>query len=53
MTGWLSDFSYRVALSPTLFAVSGVASLVLALAAVGYQAIRGAMSNPVDVLRSE
>jgi len=50
---WLEDFQYRTALSWWIFAAAGIGALMLALLTVGLQAVRAAMVNPVDALRSE
>lgn len=53
MSGWLQDYSYRVSISWWIFAVAGLLSMVIALATVGYQAIKAALTNPVRSLRNE
>lgn len=53
MNEWLLDYAYRIQLSWEPFAATGVAALVLTWIAVSYQAIRAALTNPVDVIRSE
>jgi len=50
---WLQDFAYRINIGWTLFAVSGCVAIVIALVTVGVQALRAAVANPVDCLRSE
>jgi putative ABC transport system permease protein len=50
---WLSNFAYRIALTPIPFVLSGAAALLIALITVSSHAIRAAMANPVDSLRSE
>jgi putative ABC transport system permease protein len=50
---YLSPFSQRVALTPTPFVASLVATVVVACAVVGGQAWRAARVNPATVLRSE
>ena len=50
---WLGSFSYRIALTPIPFVLSGLAALLIALVTVSSHAIRAAMANPVDSLRSE
>ncbi len=50
---WLEDFAYRIDLGPWLFLAAGGAVCAVALGAVSYQAIRAALANPVDALRSE
>jgi ABC-type antimicrobial peptide transport system permease subunit len=53
MHQWLSDYSYRVSISWWVFALTGVVSVLVTIATVGYQAIRSALANPVESLRSE
>jgi len=53
MHNWLSGYPYRITIQWWVFAVSGVLSIVIALATVSYQAIRAALSNPVKSLRTE
>jgi putative ABC transport system permease protein len=53
MSRWLQDFAYRVELSPWVFLGVGVAALLIALATVGYHALRAAWTNPADALRYE
>jgi putative ABC transport system permease protein len=48
---WLRDFGYRTAMDGWVLVEAGAATLVLALATVGFQAYRVASVNPVDVLR--
>lgn len=50
---WLGSFAYRIALTPVPFILSGAAALSIALVTVGSHAVRAAMANPVDSLRSE
>jgi putative ABC transport system permease protein len=53
MRRWLQNFAYRTTMSITLFLLSGLLGLAIALLTVGYQAIRAARANPVDSLRYE
>jgi ABC-type antimicrobial peptide transport system permease subunit len=53
MRAWLESFEYRVAIKWWVFATAGVASVLIALATVGYQAVKAATANPVKSLRSE
>jgi ABC-type antimicrobial peptide transport system permease subunit len=50
---WLQDFSYRTTISWWLFAAAGILAIVIALITVSSQAIRAALSNPVNSLRTE
>ncbi|WP_165864828.1 ABC transporter permease [Rufibacter latericius] len=53
MKNWLQDFAYQVNLSPWLFFTAGLASLVIAVATVSFQAAKAALLDPVKSLRSE
>lgn len=53
MSGWLETFAYRIVISWWTFALAGILALGIALATIGYQAIRAASSNPVKSLRTE
>lgn len=53
MNNWLQDFAYRTPLSPTVFVLAGVLALLIAWLTVSYQAIKAALTNPVEALRYE
>ncbi|MGV3763262.1 FtsX-like permease family protein [Parapedobacter sp.] len=53
MNKWLDDFAYRIDIQWWMFAVAGLAAVVIALLTVSWQAIRAAVANPVDSLRDE
>lgn len=53
MKQWLQDFAYRASLTITIFIVSGVMAVVIALLTTGYQAIKAALSDPVKSLKYE
>jgi len=50
---WLQDYAYRVDIGISIFIISAVAALIIALLAVGYQSIKAAKANPVDSLKYE
>jgi putative ABC transport system permease protein len=50
---WLSDYAYRVSLSPMIFMSVVIGTVLLALLAVSQQAWRAARVDPAEVLRSE
>ncbi len=50
---WLEGFAYRVTIGWDVFAVSGLAVLLIALLTVGYQSVKAATANPVTSLRYE
>jgi len=53
MEKWLSNYAYRTDIPWWLFVVVGCMSLFIALATVGFQAIKAAMENPVKAIKSE
>lgn len=53
MNQWLSNFAYRIEMNYLIFIVGGFLSLAIALLTVSYQAIKAALSNPVESLRTE
>ncbi len=50
---WLQGFSYRIPLSWWMFALSGIAAVVIALFTVSFQAVKAALMNPVKSLKTE
>ena len=53
MHKWLEGFTYRIEIGPSIFILAVVTSMVIAWLAVGYKAIKAAIANPVNSLRSE
>jgi len=53
MRSWLGNFAYRVELSWWIFALAGAGIALIALLTLSYQAVRTALANPVQALRSE
>ena len=53
MDKWLQDFAYRIELNWWIFTAVGLVALVVALITLSFQAIRAALSNPVNSLRTE
>ncbi len=53
MNKWLQDFAYRTPLHPLIFVLAGMLALVIAWLTVSYQAIKAALTNPVEALRYE
>jgi ABC-type antimicrobial peptide transport system permease subunit len=53
MHQWLQDYPYRIDMSWWLFIAGGIASIIIALITVSFQAIKAALANPVKSLRAE
>jgi putative ABC transport system permease protein len=50
---WLTDFAYRVDIQWWMFAIAGAGAIGMALLTISLQAVRAAVANPVESLRSE
>jgi putative ABC transport system permease protein len=53
MNKWLESYVYRINVSWWMFAVAGLAAVVIAFLTISYQSVKAALANPVDSLRSE
>jgi putative ABC transport system permease protein len=50
---WLQNFAYKIDISWWIFALGGLAALMIALLTVSGQALKVAWANPVKALRNE
>ncbi|UZR95348.1 ABC transporter permease [Chondrinema litorale] len=50
---WLQNFAYKIAISPSLFLLTGLFILSLSILTSAFYTIKSALSNPVKALRSE
>lgn len=53
MNFWLQDFAYRVNISWMVFFIAGLSAVLIALFTISFQAIKAAIANPVESLRTE
>ncbi|HTR27871.1 MAG TPA: ABC transporter permease [Puia sp.] len=53
MNEWLKDFVYRAAIGWSVFLVAGSSAIMIALLTIGFQAIKAAIANPANSLRTE
>ncbi len=53
LAGWLQQYAYRIAISAWIFGAAGLGALLITLLTVSYHAIRAALANPVQSLRTE
>lgn len=53
MDSWLQSFEYRTSIGWTVFAMTALGSLLIALITMSYQSLKAAVSNPVKSLRTE
>ena len=53
MDHWLRDFPYRITIGWWVFALAALLAIVITLLTVGVRALRAALANPADSLRTE
>jgi len=53
MNRWLENYVYRIDIGWTVFAISGLAALLIALLTISFQTVRTALANPVKSLKYE
>ena len=53
LNNWLTNFSYRINIQWWVFLLAGITALLIALITVSFQAIKAALTNPVNSLRTE
>ncbi|GAC1300569.1 MAG: ABC transporter permease [Mucilaginibacter sp.] len=53
MHSWLQGFAYRITISWWVFAAAGFVAILTSVITVSYHAVRAAIANPVESLRSE
>jgi putative ABC transport system permease protein len=53
MSRWLEDFQYSIQLGVGVFLIAGGLAVAIALLTISFQALKAALTNPVESLRSE
>jgi putative ABC transport system permease protein len=53
MNKWLQDFAYKTNISAWIFILAAILAIAITIITVSFRAIRAAVVNPVDSLRSE
>jgi putative ABC transport system permease protein len=53
MSKWLQSFAYRVDIQWWVFAIAGIAAILIAFITVGTQSVKAATTNPAKSLKSE
>ncbi|MDB5137278.1 MAG: FtsX-like permease family protein [Mucilaginibacter sp.] len=53
MNNWLQNFAYRIHVQWWMFASAGLLAIIIAVITVSYHALKAAIANPVNSLRSE
>ena len=50
---WLQEFAYRIKIDWQIFVFAGIIAVFIAFVTVSFQAIKAAISNPINSLRNE
>jgi putative ABC transport system permease protein len=53
MSNWLSYYAYHTNLSPWIFGIAGLLAVIIAFITISVQALKAALANPVESLRTE
>jgi putative ABC transport system permease protein len=53
MHNWLQDFAYRISIQWWVFILAGFVAILISIITISFQAIKAAVANPVESLRSE
>jgi putative ABC transport system permease protein len=53
MNKWLEGFAYKIEIHPIVFVLAGCIALLIAVFTISFQAIKSALMNPVNSLKSE
>ena len=53
MNKWLQDYAYRINIQWWIFVLAGGLAVTIALITISFQAIKAAIANPVESLRTE
>ena len=53
MSKWLENFVYRTEISWLIFILAAVLALIIAMISVSFQAVKAAVTNPVESLKYE
>jgi len=53
MNKWLGDFAYRITIDWSVFAVSGLLAIIIAVITISFQSVNAALVNPVKSLKQQ
>jgi putative ABC transport system permease protein len=53
MHSWLQNFAYRINIQWWMFAAAGLLAVIISIIIISYHALKAAIANPVNSLRSE
>jgi ABC-type antimicrobial peptide transport system permease subunit len=50
---WLQGYYYRITIGPGVFVLSGLVAMAITVVTISFQAVKAALMNPVNSLRSD
>ncbi len=53
MKDWLQDYAYRIEINWWVFIIAGLVAILIAMLTVSFQAVKAAIANPADSLKTE
>lgn len=53
MHNWLQNYAYHLEISWWIFLIAGLMAILNALITIGFQAVRAAIANPIEALRTD
>ncbi|WP_026449605.1 ABC transporter permease [Aequorivita capsosiphonis] len=53
MNSWLQGYAYRIEINWMVFAIAGILAICIAVITVSFQAVKAAVANPIQSLRTE
>jgi len=53
MQDWLQQYEYRTVINPFVFVVAGIIAVFITIITISFQAVKAAIANPVNSLRTE
>ncbi|GAB5409758.1 MAG: ABC transporter permease [Balneolaceae bacterium] len=53
MENWLSNFAYKINLNPLYLLIAGSIAILIAISTISFQAVKAALINPIESLKSE
>ena len=53
MNKWLEEYNYRIKIGWGIFVLAGILAILIAVITVSFQAIKAAVANPAESLKSE
>ncbi len=52
MNKWLSEFAFKISITPNMFVIAGLVSIIIAFVSIGWQSVKAGSSNPIDSIRN-